>query len=142
MYFSWFFTYNGQYRRNLFSLDNIPEQYLSTFFSLLREVCDDQYDHKHQLGGGVDEVGGGTTTYVVYFPRLLQTVKCPVLGCPEVSHSAGRLQYHFMYCQFWSKVAVVQEGAETLPRCDLCGMHILVGRLIKHRQTAQCDKST
>ena len=50
--------------------------------------------------GGVDEVGGGTTTYVVYFPRVLQKVKCLVPGCPVVAHSAGRLRKHFMYRHF------------------------------------------
>ena len=40
---------------------------------------------------GVDEVGGGPTTYVVSFPKVLQEVRCPVPGCPEVAHSSGRL---------------------------------------------------
>ena len=85
---------------------------------------------------GVDEVGGETTTYVVSLPRVLQTVKCLVPGCPAVPHSVGRIWEHFMYHHFWSKVAVVQEGAEPLPRCDLCRMHMPEGWLIKHRQTA------
>ena len=57
---------------------------------------------------GVDEVGGGPTTYVVYLPKVLQEVRCPVPGCPEVAHSAGRLHKHFMFCHFRSMVAVVQ----------------------------------
>ena len=32
------------------SLDHIPEQYLSLYFSPLRGVCDDQHDHTHQVG--------------------------------------------------------------------------------------------
>ena len=31
------------------SLDNTPEQYLSSYFSLLHELCDDQHDYTHQL---------------------------------------------------------------------------------------------
>ena len=40
---------------------------------------------------GVDEVGGGTTTYVVSFPRVLQEVKFPMTGCLVVAHSVWRL---------------------------------------------------
>ena len=47
-----------------------------------------------------------------------------------------------MYRHFWSQVAVVQEGAEPLPQCDLCGMHMPAGRLIKHRHTERCNKNT
>ena len=68
---------------------------------------------------GANKVGGGTTTYVVSFPRVLKKVKCPVPGCPAIAHSVGRLQEHFMYRHFQSKVAVVQEGVEPLNRCDL-----------------------
>ena len=37
---------------------------------------------------------------------------------------------------------VVQEEAETLTRCDLCGMHMPVKKLIKYRRTQRCDKNT
>ena len=57
---------------------------------------------------GVNGVGGGTTTYVVSFPRVLQEVICPVPGLPSVDHSAGRLHKYFMYRHFISKVTVVQ----------------------------------
>ena len=57
---------------------------------------------------GVDEVVVGPDAYVVSSLRVLQEVKCPVPGCPEVAHSAGRIREHFMYCHFISKVAVVQ----------------------------------
>ena len=40
---------------------------------------------------GVDEVGGGPTTYVVSFPKVLKEVRCPVPGFPAVAHSAGIL---------------------------------------------------
>ena len=58
------------------------------------------------------------------FPRVFQTVKFEVLGCPDVAHSAGLLQEHFVYHHFWSNVAVVQQRLEPLPHCDVCRMHI------------------
>ena len=84
----------------------------------------------------------GPITYVVSFPRVFQEVKYPVPGCLLVAHSVGRLQEHFIYRNFWSKVVVVKEGEELLPRCDLCRMHMLTVRLIKHENTARCDKNT
>ena len=39
-------------------------------------------------------------------------------------------------------MSVIQEGPEPLPRWDHCGMHISAARLIKHRWTARCNKST
>ena len=33
-----------------------------------------------------------TSNFVVSSPRVLKSVKCLVLGCPEVAHSAGRLR--------------------------------------------------
>ena len=79
-----------------------------------------------------DEGGGEPTTYVVSLPWVLNMVKCPVTGCTAVAHSVGRLRKHFMYRHFCSRVAVVQEGKETMPRCDLCGMHMRLGRLINN----------
>ena len=92
--------------------------------------------------GRVDEVGGGPTTYVVSFPKVLQEVRCPVSGCPEVAHSTGRLRKHFMFCHFISKVEVVQEEKEPLPCCELFGIHMSAGRLIRHRRTARCNRNT
>ena len=57
---------------------------------------------------GVDKVWLGPTTYVVSFPRLLQTVKCLVPRCPAVVRSVGRIQEHFVYRHFWYKVVMVQ----------------------------------
>ena len=37
---------------------------------------------------------------------------------------------------------MVQEGKETLPRCDFGGMHMPAGRIIRHRNTACCNKDT
>ena len=64
---------------------------------------------------GVDEVGGGLTTYVMNLPKVLQEVRCLVPGCPVVAHIAGRLCEHFMCCHFRSKLVVFQEGTEPLP---------------------------
>ena len=74
---------------------------------------------------------------MVSFPKVLQEVICTVPGCPVVAHSAGRLRENFMFRHFRSKVAVVQEGKEPLPRCEFCGMHMLTGWLIRHRKTAR-----
>ena len=84
---------------------------------------------------GVEEVGVSLNTYVVSFPKALHTVKFPVTGCIMVAHSVGRLQEHFTYLHFLSKVVVFQEGEEPLPCSDFCGVHIPAGHLIKHRQT-------
>ena len=46
---------------------------------------------------GVDEKGEGPTTYVVSLPRILQSVRFLVPGCPAVAHSAVRLQEIFMF---------------------------------------------
>ena len=45
----------------------------------------------------VDVGWGEPTTYVVSFPLVMKTVKCPVTVCPEVLLSPGRLRDHFMY---------------------------------------------
>ena len=100
-----------------------------------------QIDRSHDIcvyqTRGVNEVVGGPSIYVVSFPRVFQEVKCPVPGCPEVAHCARRLRKHFMYRHLISKVAVVQEWKEPLPRCDLCGMHIPAGRIIRHMEMAR-----
>ena len=79
---------------------------------------------------------------MVSLTRVLQEVKCPVPGCLEVTHSAGRLCENFMYYHFQSKGAVVQEGAEPLNRCDFCGMHMPAGQPIIHHRKALCNKNT
>ena len=58
-----------------------------------------------------------------------------------VAHSEGRLRENFMYHHFRSKVAMVQEVEDPLPRCDLCVIHITAGRIIRHRRTARCNKN-
>ena len=91
---------------------------------------------------GVDEVGLGPTTYVVSFPKVLQEVRRLVPGCPAVAHSSGRLHKHFMFRHFRSKVVLFQEDKDPLLRCDLCGIHMPEGRLLRHRKTARCDRNT
>ena len=55
------------------------------------------------------------STYVVPYHRVLKTVHCPVPGCPEIAHITGRLQEHFIYQNYHSRVELVHEGRETLP---------------------------
>ena len=64
-------------------------------------------------------VGGGPNTYVVSFPRTLQSVECPVQGIKARAHNAGGMRDSFRYRYFLSKVAVLQDGRETLPRWDM-----------------------
>ena len=47
-----------------------------------------------------------------------------------------------MFRHWKSKVAILQEGPEPLPRCDQCGMHMQAARLFKHRQSYKCHKLT
>ena len=91
---------------------------------------------------GVDEKGEGPDTYVMSFPGILQSVRCPVPGCPAVCHSAGRLREHFMFRHFRSRILVVQKVKEPLPSCNMCGMHMPAGRIISHHRTARCDRNT
>ena len=83
-------------------------------------------------------VGRGSTTYVVSFPRILKLVDCPLPGCPEKAGSAGRMWEHFMYRHFRLKVVVLQEGRDSLPQCNMCGLHMPTGRLIKYHRTERC----
>ena len=47
-----------------------------------------------------------------------------------------------MYWHWNVKVMIIQEVTEPLPRCDHCGIHMPVARLIKRRRTAICEKAT
>ena len=47
-----------------------------------------------------------------------------------------------MYRHFFAWIAVVQEEREPLPRCDLCGMHMPAGRLLKHQLTKRRERNT
>ena len=76
------------------------QSYLKQYMSIHHVIC---VPHTR----GVDEKGEGLTTYVVSFPRVLQSVRCPVLVCPAVCHSAGRLRENLMFRHFQSWIVVV-----------------------------------
>ena len=67
---------------------------------------------------GVDIGGGGLEIYKVSFTRMLKLVHCPVEVCPAKEKDPGRIREHFMFHHSKSKVAILQEGPEPLPRCD------------------------
>ena len=79
--------------------------------------------------------------HVVSIPKVLKLVKCPVPGCPAVVHSAERLQGKFMNRNFRSQVEVMQEGVKPLPHCDLCGVQIPAGWVIKYQRTKRCNRN-
>ena len=68
----------------------VKQSYLKQNMEILHGICAPQTR-------GVDEKGEGPTTYVVSFPRILQSVRYLMPGCPEVAHIAGRLQENFMF---------------------------------------------
>ena len=78
---------------------------------------------------------------MVSLSRVLNMVRCPVMGCLSVEHSAGCMREHVMYRNFFARIAVVQEGMDPLPRCDLCGMHMLARRLLKYQCTKRYDRN-
>ena len=90
---------------------------------------------------GVDVGGGGLETYVVFFPRILKSVKYLVEGCPAQKNKPGSIREHFMYLHWKAKVVIVQEGPKTLPRCDQCRMNIPASRLFKQRHSNKCNKA-
>ena len=108
----------------------VAQSYLKQHMGSLHGICVPK-------ARGVDEKGEGPSTYVVSLPQIVQSVRFPAPVCPAKAHSAGRLQEYFMLRTFWSQIAVVQEGNEPLPHCDMCGMHMPVGRLVKHCQTSR-----
>ena len=63
-------------------------------------------------------------------------------GCPSKENTPGRPRENFMLCHWKSKVAILQEGPELLPRCDQCGMHMQASRIFKHRHLDKCHKLT
>ena len=46
-----------------------------------------------------------------------------------------------MRITFFSRIEVVQEGKEPLNHCDLCGIRIAEGRLIKHQRMRRCNRN-
>ena len=53
----------------------------------------------------------------------------------------GRLMEHFIYRHWKSKVEIIKEEKKPLPRCNHCGMHMTVDRLMKQRRAARCEKA-
>ena len=78
---------------------------------------------------------------MVYFHRVLKTMLCPVPGSLAIENIVGRLWEHFIYRHFHSRVELVQERRETLPRCRKYGMNFPAGRILKHQRMARCDKN-
>ena len=113
----------------------VAASYLKTHMARSHGICAPQIRV-------VDEVGVLPTTYVVSFLKVILEAICPLPGCPEVTHSIGRLCKHFMFHHFRSKLAVLQEGKELLPCCELWGIHIRTGRLIRHMETARYNRNT
>ena len=61
-------------------------------------------------------------------------------GCPVKVKSPVSLRKHFMFRHWKSKVAILQEGPETLLWCDKCGMHMQADRLFKYWQSEKFHK--
>ena len=124
---------------------------LRVSFSKCRVMIAQYYLNQHMLSQNgicvphtrvVSEKGEGRTTYVVSLPRVLQLIICPVPGCPTICYSAGRLREHFMFRNFRSRIAVVQYGRYLLTRCNMCGIHMPAGRLVRHTRTEICERKT
>ena len=88
---------------------------------------------------GLDVFRWGLETYMVYFPRVLKLVACPVDRCSERAQNPGRLREHFMYRNWKAEVAILQEAPAPLLWCGHWGMHTLAAQL---EMTSICDKST
>ena len=69
-------------------------------------------------------------------------VECLAEGRPAREKTPGRLRENFMFWHWKSKVAILQEGPEPLPRYDQCGMHMQAARLFKHRKLDKFHKLT
>ena len=90
----------------------------------------------------MDVRGGGPEIYKVSLPQILKSVECRLEGCLARAKKTGRLREHFMYRHWKLRVAIMQEGTETFPRCDQCGMLMPAARLFKHGQLEKCHKAT
>ena len=90
--------------------------------------------------GGGGRGGWGTSYLCGFLPPGAEDGEMP--GCLAVAHSAGRMRENFMYRHFFARIAVVQEGREPMTRCDLCGMYMPAGRLLKHQRMKWCDQNT
>ena len=79
---------------------------MTVLASSLRGHTMRQYGKSSPQTREVEIGGGGGITYVVSLPWVLKTVRCPVPGCPEIAHSAGRMREHLMYRNFFVRIAV------------------------------------
>ena len=59
----------------------VAQSYIKEHMAILHGICGPHIR-------GVDEKGEVPTTYVISFPRILHSVRCSVLGCPAIAHSA------------------------------------------------------
>ena len=75
---------------------------------------------------------GNTTQVLFLFLKLKELL---------LDLNTWRIREHFMYQQWKLEVAIIQEGPEPIPRCDHCGIHMPVARLIKHIRTEICNKA-
>ena len=64
------------------------------------------------------------------FLQILKFVECLIEGYLVRANTKGILSEHFMYRNWKSKVAIMQEELEPLPWCDQYGMHIPVARIL------------
>ena len=64
---------------------------------------------------GVDVGGWGPEKCVLSFPRVLNSVACPLDRCLTRANNPGSLREHFVYQNWKSKVAILQGGPEPLP---------------------------
>ena len=91
---------------------------------------------------GVDVGGGVPEVYKVSFPQILKSVDCQVEGCPGRAKIPGRLRENVIFWHWKSRVAILQEVPEPLPRYDQCEMHMQAARIFKHRQSEKFHKLT
>ena len=84
-------------------------------------------------GGGRDVCGVITTRHGIG--------GMPGERIPRKGENLGRLQEHFMYRHWKSKVAILKEVPTPLPQCTNCVMHMPYSRLEKHKLTVRCNLS-
>jgi hypothetical protein len=77
--------------------------------------------------GRADAPGCQPAEYRVSFPKILTRVSRPVEGCPGQATSWPNLRQHFTHRHPRDVIVILEEGR--LPKCKLCGMHVLMGAL-------------
>ena len=79
------------------------------------------------------KLGGGGVIHLCGEPT--PSAEDGEMNCDRMSGSSvwrGTAKGALHVTTILSQIAVVQEGKKPLTRCDLCGMHMPAGRLIKH----------